>query len=216
MRHLDGQAIIVSSADSRDDRIVRLLMDDDEMVPALVKQGRRATGKSSKVGKIQPLTAVRVTLRAKPGDDLAVLETVAVERPFAVVKGDLLRLALATCMSEVVLHLCPDWGREPGMHELFARALERLDRASGEAPTEDWLLLFELKALQSAGVLPPLEELAEVPSEGRAAMLGWLAGKWQPLDHVSARVIGPILERALTDASGRPFRSRALLNEALR
>lgn len=226
VRRLEGLAFILSGADSRDDKIVRLLMEDDECVPALVRQGRRATGRSSKVGRVQPLTLVRVSLRAKPTDDLALLETVAVERAHTVMKGDLLRLALGSCMAEVVLHLCPDWGREPGLFDLLARALDRLDRPAPEgglapaqardAPGEDWLLLFQLKALAAAGVLPPLGELAEVPREGRDVLAGWLEGRWQPLDPTSARVIGPLLERALTDASGRPFRSRALLAEALR
>ncbi|MFO0747030.1 MAG: DNA repair protein RecO C-terminal domain-containing protein [Myxococcota bacterium] len=223
VRHIEGLGIILSTVDSNDDKIVRVLMEDDEVVPAIVKRGRRAGGKTSKVGMIQPLTAVRVGLRAKGHGDLALLQTVSVERAYAVVKSDLLRLALATCMSEVALHLCPDWGSEPGLYDLLVRALDRLESAPhrpgvrpGDRPGEDWLLLFELKALTSAGVLPPLDELAEVPREGRETLAGWLAGKWQPLDPTSARVIGPLLERALTDASGRAFRSRALLAEALR
>lgn len=214
-RRIEGLGLILSSADSRDDKIIRVLMEDDEMVPTVVKQGRRAGGRSSKVGMVQPLTAVRVTLRSKPGVELAVLETVMVEQAFAVVKGDLLRLALATCMTEVVLHLCPDWGRESGLYGLLSRALDRLNRPN-ESPGEDWLLLFELKALDAAGVLPVIDEWAEVPREGRDTLQGWLEGKWAPLDPISARVSGRLLENALTAASGRAFRSRALLNEALR
>jgi len=215
MRIIEGRALILSGADSRDDKIVRLLMEDDELVPVLVKHGRRSSGRSSKAGSIQPLTAVRVIVRAKPAGDLAVLEQVAMEASYAFVKGDLLRLALATCMTEVVLHLCPDWGREAGLYLLLARALDGLERADAR-PGEDWLWLFELRALAAAGVLPPIDEWAEVPREGRETLQAWLEGRWLPLDAISARVIGPLLEGALTSASGRVFRSRALLSEALR
>ncbi|MCC6623544.1 MAG: DNA repair protein RecO C-terminal domain-containing protein [Deltaproteobacteria bacterium] len=219
LRTIEGEGLILSGADSRDDRIIRLLMADDELVPAIVRQGRRP-GKRSKVGRIQPLTAVQVTLRARPADDLAVLETVVVERPFAVVKADLLRLAMATCMAEVVLHLCPDWGREPGVHDLLRRAWERLDRpssgATGDAVTIDWLILFELKALAASGVLPPIEELAEIPRAARESMAGWLEGRWAPLDRDAAAVAQRTLEALVTSASGRPFRSTSLLAEAMR
>jgi len=217
-RTIEGLGLILSGADSRDDKIVRLLMEDDELVPAIVRQGRRP-GKKSKVGRIQPLTAVHVTLTARPGDDLAVLTTVTVERPFALVKGDLLRLALATCMAEVVLHLCPDWGREPGLHELLRRAWERLDRPAGpggEAITTDWLLLFELRALAGSGVMPPLDELAEIPRAARELMAGWLEGRWAALDRDAARAAQATFEGMITGASGRPFRSSSLLAEALR
>ena len=216
VRTIEGDALILSGADSRDDKIVRVLMEDDELVPVLVKQGRRS-GKTSRVGRIQPLTAVRVTLRAKPADDLALLETVTVEHPFAIIKADLLRLAMATCMAEVVLHLCPDWGREEGLFDLLHRAWLRLDRPDpSDTVSTDWLLLFELKALATSGVLPPIDELAEVSPRGREILQGWLDGRWAPLDATSRKTIDGLFETLLTSASGRPFRSKGLLAEALR
>lgn len=213
MLRWDADALILSGADSRDDKIVRLLLETDELVPAIVKYARKS-GKASKMARIQPLTRVHVTLRGKASDELAVLESVGVEDAHAVLKGDLLRFSLASAMAEVVLHLVPDWAREEGVFTLLSRALARLDDASARAG-EELLLLFELRMLDLAGVLPPLEEIVELPSAAREALEAWRSGRWVPLPAPALRPTARFLERALTSHSGRSLASRAFLDQVL-
>jgi len=213
MLRWDADGVIVSGADSRDDKIIRVLLATDELIPAVVKYARKA-GKSSKMAHIQPLTTVHATLRGKASDELAVLERVDVETTHAVLKGDLLRFSLASAMAEVVLHLVPDWGREDGVYALLSRAFARLDDPSARA-TEELLLLFELRMLDLAGVLPPLEEIVELPAAAREALEAWRSGRWVALPAPALRPTARFLERALTSHSGRPLSSRAFLDQVL-
>lgn len=214
MQRWDADAIVLSGADSRDDKIVRLVLDTDEVIPAVVRFARRA-GKSARGSKVQPLTTVHVLLRGKPSDDLAVLEQVAVEAPHAVIKGDLVRFALASTMAEVVLALVPDWGREDGVYALLSRALAHLDEPTAKIG-EELLLLFELRMLDLGGVLPPLEALAELSRSSREALESWRAGRFSPLSPQDVRAVGRFLEQALAAASGRQLVSRAFLDQVLR
>jgi DNA repair protein RecO len=211
--HWDVDAIVLSGADSRDDKIVRLLTESDELVPAVVRFARKA-GKSSKASRVQPLTTVHVALRAKPSDELALLETVNVEAVHAVLKGDLVRFALASSMAEVVLHLMPDWGQEAGMFALLSRAFEHLDDPEAKI-SEELLLLFELRTLDLSGVLPPLEAIVELPPSARESLAAWREGRWRPLPPTALRPTARFLEQALTSASGRPLVSRAFLDQVL-
>jgi recombinational DNA repair protein (RecF pathway) len=212
----DCRALVLSAADSRDDRIVRLLLDSDELVPAFARFARKSSGRgrSPRTSMLQPLTSVHVRLRAKPGAELATIEEVAMDAPFAVIKGDLLRTALASAMCEVVLHLVPDWASESGLHDLLMRALTHLDRPAEKA-REALLLLFELRVLDLGGVLPPFEELPELPEETRAALTAWRTGRFLPLADGPLRAAARFLEESLTATSGRPLLSRSLLEAAL-
>jgi len=213
MLHWDADAIVLSGADSRDDKIIRLLLETDELVPAVVRFARRP-GKSSKGPRIQPLSSVHVMLRGKDSDELALLETVHVESAHAVLKGDLVRFALASTMAEVVLQLVPDWGQEPGVHALLLKALQHLDDPNARVG-EELLTLFELRTLDLAGILPPLESLAELPASVREALLAWRAGSWKALPQAEVRAASRVLEQALVSASGRPLVSRAFLDQVL-
>ncbi len=211
MNHWDAEAIILSGADSRDDKIIRMLLETDELVPAIVKYARKP-GKSSKSERIQPLGRVHVMLRGKPSDELAYLENIAVESPHAFIKGDLLRFGLATTMAEIVLHLVPDWGQEPGIYTLLAKAMAHLDDPKARAG-EEILALFELRTLDLAGVLPPLDSLAELPLNVREALEAWRQGAWKALSPQEVRAACRVLEQMLASASGRPLVSRAFLDQ---
>lgn len=210
----DAEAIVLSTADSRDDKIVRLLLESDEVVPALVRFARRGIKKASRAAKLQPLSVVHVSLRGKPADELATLEAVSAETPHAIVKADLVRLALASTMAEIVLQLVPDWGREEGVYALLSRALGRLGDAQAKA-SEALLALFELRMLDLGGVLPPLETIEELPASSRAGLEAWRQGRFVALPEREVRAICRVLERALLAASGRPLASRAFLEQML-
>lgn len=152
-----------------------MLLETDELVPAIVKYARKP-GKSSKSERIQPLGRVHVMLRGKPSDELAYLENIAVESPHAFIKGDLLRFGLATTMAEIVLHLVPDWGQEPGIYTLLAKAMAHLDDPKARAG-EEILALFELRTLDLAGVLPPLDFAGRAAAERARGAGGLAAGR---------------------------------------
>lgn len=213
MLRWDADAIVLSGADSRDDKIIRLLMETDEVIPAVVRFARRP-GKSSKGPMIQPLSSVHVTLRGKDSDELALLEMVSVESAHAFLKGDLLRFALASTMAEVVLQLVPSWGQEPGVYALLSKALQHLDDPNARVG-EELLALFELRTLDLAGVLPPLESMAELTLTVREALLAWRAGSWKSLTQQEVRAASRMLEQALLSASGRPLVSRSFLDQVL-
>jgi len=209
----DADAIILSGADSRDDKIVRLLLATDEVIPAVVRFARKA-GKSSKGGRVQPLTTVHVTLRGKPLAELAVLETITIENTHAVLKGDLLRFALGSAMAEVVLHLIPDWAQDAGIYGLTTRAIEHLDDPASKVG-EELLVLFELRMLDLAGVLPPLASIPELPASAREALAAWRTGRWLPLPPAAVKPTARFLAEALASASGRPLSSRTFLDQVL-
>ncbi len=140
MRHWHATGIILSANDSRDDKVIRLLLETDELVPAIARHGRRARGKSSKASQLQPLSTGSVALRARGEADvtwdsaaetsreLALVERIELTHAYPAIKADLERFALASAMCEGVLHLVPDWGVEDGLFALVERALGHLER----------------------------------------------------------------------------------------
>lgn len=208
-----GQALVLSSADTQRDRIVRLLLEDDRVVPAIARQARRGVKRFG--ARVQPLSLSHVHFALRPGAELAVLGDVALEDPFAVVKGDLRRLALATTMADVVLTTIPDFAREGGIFDLLGRAWRSLERADTR-PSEEVLLLFELRFLLLSGLMPPELELPNVPAGAREIVAGWLTGRWRPLADGDRPLVAAALEGLLVAASGRALKSRPFLDEVLR
>lgn len=211
---IERRALVLSGVDSKDDRIVRLLCDDDTLVPAIARGARRVGKKGSLGAHIQPLSRITVELvPADEGHDLAVLRSALTEEPYAVIKGDLARTALAWAMAEVVLHLVPEHAREDGLFALLERALTHLETPS-TVPREEHFLLFLLRMLDGQGILPPLDELPEVSSSARATLTAWREGRFARLEDGDKAHTARFLERALTALTGRPLASRSLLDAA--
>ncbi|MCA9516633.1 MAG: DNA repair protein RecO [Myxococcales bacterium] len=208
-----GQALVLSSADAQSHRIVRLLTADDRVVAAIAREARRGPKRFG--ARVQPLSLSHVTYALRPSDDLAKLGDAALEEPFPTVKGDLVRLALATTMADVVLTTVPDFAREEGLFELLLRAWRFLDRGDAR-PVEETLLLFELRFLVLSGLLAPDElELPNVPNGARDVVAGWLAGQWRPLADADRPLVAAALEGLLVAATGRALKSRPFLDEVL-
>ncbi len=209
----DGDALVLSSVDSNNDRILRFVTEEDRVVAAVARHARRG-GKRGAAG-IQPLSLAQVTIALRGTDDLARLTRSSTEHPFAVLKGELARFALATTMAEVVLALVHEFGHEPGIFELLLRAWQFLDDPARE-PSEELLLLFELRALVLSGTLPPPEELGDLRAAARDTLTAWLAGRWRRLDKRDVRPVAETLEGLINDASGgRGLKSRAFLDQVL-
>lgn len=208
------EALVLSGVDSRDDRILRLLTADDQLLPVIARSARRATPKGSMSSRLQPLSLVRIELASGPQDDLARVVSAETLRPFIIVKGDLLRTALVSAMAEVVLHIVPEHAREDGLFELVIRAFVHLDEAT-TAAREELFLLFLLRVLDQQGILPPLEDLPELSTGARETLEQWRAGRFVKLAIEDRPHTGRFLERALIAFSGRPLLSRSLIDAAL-
>lgn len=206
-------ALVLSGADSRDDRILRLLTGDDELVAAVARFARKSNHRGSLGARLQPLTLVRVELSQSPERELATVLGAQVERPFATLKADLARLALASAMAEVILHILPEQAREEGLYALTLRALTHLDDAK-TTPRQELFLLFLLRVLDLQGVLPPLDELVEIPERARGALDQWRQGRFMPLEDHELGPTSRFLEGALSSLSGRPLLSRTLIDTA--
>jgi DNA repair protein RecO (recombination protein O) len=206
-----AEALVLSSAESRDDRIVTLFVRDLGRVPALARGARKSTRRFG--GHIDPLTLTEVTLRLRPSHDLALLERASSRHAFPVLKGDLKRLALAMTMAEVILQVVAEHDHEPALWTLTHRAWTHLDDPR-RPPTRDLLALFELRVLEISGYLPDLAELPQLPKAARPVLAAWLGGHWEPLPPGTAGEVGRLLEGLLREVSGRPLRSLAFLEEA--
>ena len=205
-------ALVLASADSRDDRIVHLLTDASVRLPAVARRARRSARRFR--GHIDPLTLAQITVTMRDDRALADLEEASARETFAVVRGDLVRYALATTMAEAVLHLIPEHAAEPGAYDLVLRAWRYLDAPSHHA-SEDLLLLFELRLLTLAGLLPGVAAIPGLPPEAARILDGWLTGRWQPLAGPIRRQTAGLLERVIEEASGRALRSRPFLDAQL-
>lgn len=206
-----AEALVLSSVDSRDDRIVTLFVRDLGRVPAIARGARKSTRRFG--GHIDPLTLTEVTLRLRPSHDLALLERASSLCSFPVLKGDLRRMALAMTMAEVILQVVAEQDHEPALWTLTHRAWAHLDDPRRE-PTRDLLTLFELRVLEVSGYLPDLDELPQLPQAARAVLAAWLEGHWEPLPTGVSGEVGRLFEGLLREVSGRPLRSLAFLEEA--
>jgi len=211
-RELRG--LILSGADSRDDRFIRLLGEDDTLVPAVARFARKSSKNGPLSSRLQPLSLVVVDLTSRGEDDLPTVGASFVERPFSVIKGDLLRTALASCMAEVVLHILPEYAQEDGLYALLMKALLYLDDPRS-TPRRELFLLFLLRILDMQGVLPPFDELPELTTPAKEALQEWRSGRFVPLPPGDLHSTARFLEESLCALSGRPLLSGSLLDAAL-
>ncbi len=206
------EALVLDSVDVRDDRVVTLLTQGRGRLRAVARGGRKSTRRFG--AHVAPLTRAEIKLRTRSDWELGRLEWAEAREVFAVLKGDLRRLALGMTMAEVILHLLAEHDDDPALYDLVLRAWRALDDPK-RRPSEDLLLLFELRALALTGFLPPWELAAGLSDEALAVLSGWQEGRWAPLPPGARGPVAAFLEGAVCEASGRPLRSRAFLNDAL-
>ncbi|MDP6943046.1 MAG: DNA repair protein RecO [Myxococcota bacterium] len=204
-------ALVLTSADVRDDRIVHLLTRDHGRQPLVARRARKSTRRFG--GDLQPLTHIHATMTLRPEQDLGLLDSAVARATFPTLKGELERFAFASVMVDVVTHLIPPHGHEPGVFDLLLRALMHLD--SAPEADEDVLALFELRMLRGLGILPTWDEVAGLPRDAVEVLEGWLASRWAPLPpNVQGHTLGA-LEALIQAVSGRPLKSRAVLDDLL-
>ena len=93
------------------------------------------------------------------------------------------------------------------------RALTHLDTADDAG--EELLALFELRMLRGLGLLATWDELPGIPQDAIPVLEAWLESRWEPLAPETLPATVATLERLIQEASGRPLRSRGVLEELL-
>ena len=204
------EALVLASQEARADRVITLLTEEQGRFPSYAKGAMSSTRRFG--AHVEPLTCAQVDLSVG-GSGMPRLISASTIESHATLKADLLRFSLASTMCEVVLHLVPEHGKEEGVYGLLRRALAHLNRPEIE-PSEDHLLLFELKMLGLGGMLPELGQLS-VDEGVQAALRDWLSGTWRPLEREGRARLAYQLEGRIQDASGRALKSRAFLDQML-
>ena len=206
------EALVLTTLESRDDRVVTLMTPEMGRIPCFA----RGAAKSQKRfgANIDPLTLVEAQVVPKGDGRMLNLRRAHVVYGFPVIKGDLLRMAMASVMVETLLALVPDHGVEPAAYTTLHKALHHLDRPETRI-TEELLALFELRMLFLSGLLPELDAIGDLSEESRETLYAWLDQLWEPLDPPLHGPTCKALERLIQEASGRPLRSRELLDELL-
>jgi len=217
----DIEVLILSSADSRDDRILRVLTANDEVLPVVARGVRRPGRNTAKAAILQPLSEVTLRLTGRPNADLAVVEDAWLNEAHDAVKRDLVRLAHASVMTEAMLHLVPDHGAEDGLFALMTRALRRLG-ATEEEGAPQLCCLFLVRLLDLSGLLPDTSDEAEsagpngyLPEGAGAVLADWRRGRWTTLPQPLVRPTLVWLERQVTAISMRPLKSQDFLDSVL-
>ena len=206
------EAIVLSTQESREDRVVTLLTPERGRIPAYARGAARSQRRFG--AHIEPLTHVDAVIVVRREGQMYGLRQSSARSGFPTLKSDLLRLSLVTTMVETVLHLVPEHGNEPGVFPLVLRALGHLNRTETEA-TEDLLALFEVRLLLLAGLLPEVRDIAGLPETAIAPVNAWLQGHWEPLPEEARTDTCRALEILIQETSGRPLRSRPFLDELL-
>ena len=205
-------ALILDRHKVNSDVIVHAITEEYGRLSAAARHARRA--KKRFRGHLESLTLVELTFRHRPDWDLSRLDDARVVKAFPILKGDLLRLAMASVMAEIVLGFTQHGLVEPEVYHLTCRAYDTLDDP-GRSINESLLVLFELRTLLLSGFLPSLDEVFGNEHPATAHCQAWLNGTWKPMDPKLAQQSAARLERIIEDHLGRPLRSRALLDEAL-
>lgn len=150
-------AVVLRTVDHGEaDRVVTLLARGHGKLAAFARAARASRKRFG--GALEPFTLVKAELSGRGGGDrLLRLESVAPERAFHAIRGDLARIACAAYATELSRELTRDHEPHDELFDLLVDYLGRLD----EAPARPAMLrAFELAALAAAGYQPRLDACA--------------------------------------------------------
>jgi DNA repair protein RecO (recombination protein O) len=153
-------AVVLRTVDHGEtDRVVTLLARGHGRLAAFARAARVSRKRFG--GALEPFTLVRAELSGRGGDDrLLRLDSVAPERAFHAIRGDLARIACAAYATELARELTRDHQPHDDLFDLLVDYLGRLDAAPARPAT---LRAFELAALAAAGYQPRLDACARLP-----------------------------------------------------
>ncbi len=179
-------AVVLRTVDHGEaDRVVTLLARGHGKLAAFARAARASRKRFG--GALEPFTLVKAELSGRGGGDrLLRLDSVAPERAFHAIRGDLARIACAAYATELARELTRDHEPHDELFDLLVDYLGRLDAAPARPAT---LRAFELAALAAAGFQPRLDACARC-----GAPLGEGAVTFAPADG------GPLCERCAPHA----------------
>lgn len=174
--HLKLTGVLLRTVDyGESDRVVTLLTAERGKVSAFARAARASRRRFG--GALEPFALVRAEARERRGADLLTLESVAVERGFGAIRGDLARIACAGYACDLARELVRDAQPHRELLTLLVEYLARLDAGPARPTT---LRAFELLALGAAGLMPRLAACAgcggALGGEGRLAFDPALGG----------------------------------------
>jgi len=155
-------AVILRTVDYGEaDRVVTLLSRERGKLVAFARGARASKRRFG--GGLEPFTRVTAELASRGGGDaMARLDSVSVERSFHHVREDLARIGCAAYAVELAGELVRDHEPHAALFDLLVEYLGRLDAAPA-LPAE--LRVFELEALEAAGLQPRLDGCARCGQE---------------------------------------------------
>jgi len=151
------QAVVLRTVDhGESDRVVTLLARGHGKLAAFARAARASRKRFG--GALEPFTLLTAELSGRVGGErLLRLESVACERSFPAIRGDLARIACAAYAVELARELTRD--HEPH-EELFDLLVDFLSRLDGGPARPAMLRAFELLALGATGFQPRLDACA--------------------------------------------------------
>jgi len=182
-------AIVLRAVDyGESDRVVTLFTRERGKVSAFARGARSSRRRFG--GGLEPFTLLSAEVRERPGSDLLGLDSIAVQRAFGAIRGDLARIACAGYAVELARELVRDHERHDDLYELLASYLGALD--AGPA-LPGGLRAFELGALAAAGLAPRLDACARCggPIDPGAASVRFDPGQGGVLCRSCAQLAGP-------------------------
>jgi DNA repair protein RecO (recombination protein O) len=158
-------AIVLRAVDYGEaDKVVTLLTRERGKVAAFARGARASRRRFG--GGLEPFTILTAEVRERTGSDMLGLDSVAVQRGFGGIRGDLARIACAGYAAELARELVQDHQPHDELWTLLAGYLAGLDAAPALPAT---LRAFELGALAAAGLAPRLDACARCGGELDAA-----------------------------------------------
>lgn len=150
-------AVVLRTVDHGEaDRVVTLLARGHGKLAAFARAARASKKRFG--GALEPFTLVHAELSGRGGGDrLLRLDSVAPERAFHAIRGDLARIACAAYAAELCRELTRDHEPHDDLFDLLVAYLDRLDAAPARPAM---LRAFELLALAAAGFQPRLDACA--------------------------------------------------------
>lgn len=150
-------AVVLRTVDhGESDRVVTLLARGHGKLAAFARAARASKKRFG--GALEPFTLVKAELSGRGGGDrLLRLDSVAPERAFHAIRGDLARIACAAYATELARELTRDHEPHDELFDLLVDYLSRLDAAPARPAM---LRAFELAALSAAGFQPRLDACA--------------------------------------------------------
>lgn len=150
-------AVVLRTVDhGESDRVVTLLARGHGKLAAFARAARASRKRFG--GALEPFTLVHAELSGRGGAErLMRLDSVAPERAFHAIRGDLARIACAAYATEVARELTRDHEPHDDLFDLLVAYLGLLDEGPARPAA---LRAYELAALAAAGFQPRLDACA--------------------------------------------------------